>query len=75
MFASTPVLLAVVNDIDSGHPALFNGVFMTINFLTSAVAAVFIGLLGDYADLETAFYISPLLGLLALPFIYRLTTD
>ncbi len=75
MFASTPVLLAVVNDIDSGHPALFNGIFMTINFLTGAVAVVLIGFIGDYIDLETAFYISPILGLFALPFIYRLTTN
>lgn len=75
LFASTPVLLALVNDIDSEHPALLNGIFMTINFLTAAFAAVFIGFISDHINLETAYYVAPLLGLLALPFISRLRTN
>jgi len=72
MFAATPVLLAVVNDIDSEHSAFLNGIFMTINFLFSALAVVIVGVMGDIIGLELAYSISPLFGLLAIPFIIRL---
>ncbi len=69
MFASTPVLLAVVNEIDSEHAAFLNGIFMTINFLFSALAVIIIGVLGDLIGLQMTYSISPLFGLLAIPFI------
>jgi hypothetical protein len=69
MFASTPILLAVVNDIDSEHAAFLNGVFMTINFLFSAFAVILVGVSGDLIGLEMTYSISPLFGLLAVPFI------
>jgi len=72
MFAATPVLLAVVNDIDSEHSAFLNGIFMTINFLFSALAVIIIGVLGDIIGLEFAYSISPIFGLLAVPFIIGL---
>jgi FSR family fosmidomycin resistance protein-like MFS transporter len=72
MFATTPVLLAIVNDVDSEHPALMNGIFMTINFLISSIAVVAVGFMGDFFGLENAYFLSPLLGLLALPFILKL---
>ena len=72
MFAATPVLLAVVNDIDSEHSAFLNGIFMTINFLFSALAVIIVGVLGDLIGLQLTFSISPLFGLLAIPFIIGL---
>ncbi|MBU1096719.1 MAG: MFS transporter [Bacteroidetes bacterium] len=72
MFATTPVLLAIVNDVDSENPALMNGIFMTINFLISSIAVVAVGFMGDFFGLENAYFLSPLLGLLALPFILKL---
>lgn len=72
MFATTPVLLAIVNDVDSEHPALMNGIFMSINFLISSIAVVTVGFMGDFFGLEKAYILSPLLGLLALPFILKL---
>jgi FSR family fosmidomycin resistance protein-like MFS transporter len=74
IFASTPVLLAIINDIDSEHPAMLNGIFMTINFLVSAIATVLVGFIGDKFDLTTAYYFTPALGLLAIPFIARLNS-
>lgn len=72
MFAATPVLLAEVNSIDTEHPALINGVFMTINFLVSAFSLLFIGSLGDLLGLETSYMITAVAGLLAIPFILKL---
>jgi FSR family fosmidomycin resistance protein-like MFS transporter len=72
MFAATPVLLAVINDIDSEHSAFLNGIFMTINFLFSGLAVVIVGVMGDVIGLELAYSISPLFGLLAIPFMLKL---
>jgi FSR family fosmidomycin resistance protein-like MFS transporter len=72
MFSATPVLLAVVNDIDSEHSAFLNGIFMTINFLFSASAIIIVGLMGDLIGLQLTFSISPIFGLLAVPFIIGL---
>ncbi len=75
MFAATPVLLAEVNSIDTEHPALINGVFMTINFLVSALALLIIGSLGDLFGLETAYIITAIIGILAIPFILRIPSE
>lgn len=72
MFAATPVLLAVINDIDSEHSAFLNGVFMTINFLFSALAVIIVGVLGDIIGLLLTYSISPLFGLFAIPFMLKL---
>jgi FSR family fosmidomycin resistance protein-like MFS transporter len=72
MIASTPVLLAIINDIDSEHMSLINGIFMTLNFLVSGLAITLIGVLGDNLGLDTTYVIAPILGLLALPFIWKL---
>lgn len=75
MFAGTPVLLAEVNSIDTEHPALINGIFMTINFLVSAFALLIIGSLGDLVGLENAYIITAIIGIIAIPFILRIPSD
>ncbi|MFH2031556.1 MAG: MFS transporter [Bacteroidota bacterium] len=75
LFASTPVLLAVVNEIKSDHPVFLNGIFMTINFVFSALGVMVIGVLGDLFGLKIAYILSPFLGLLTIPFIYKLRTQ
>lgn len=72
MFAATPVLLAEVNSIDTEHPSLINGIFMTINFLVSAFALLIIGFFGDLFGLETAYIITALVGVLSIPFILKI---
>lgn len=72
MIASTPVLLAIINDINSEHMSLINGIFMTLNFLVHGLAITLIGVLGDNLGLDTTYTIAPILGLLAIPFIWSL---
>lgn len=72
LFAFTPVLLAIVNESKSEFPTFLNGIFMTINFLTSAVTISLIGLSADFFSLETTYYISSVLGLLTIPFVLRI---
>ena len=72
IFAFTPILLAIVNDSKSEFPTFLNGVFMTINFLTSAVTISLIGLFADYFSLETTYLIAAVTGIITVPFVIKL---
>lgn len=68
-FASNPVMLAIVNEIKSERPAFINGVYMTINFVISAITVTLAGALGDFVGLDLMYKIVSLFPLMAIPFI------
>jgi FSR family fosmidomycin resistance protein-like MFS transporter len=72
MFATTPVLLAEVNVIKSEHSGLFNGIFMTLNFISGAIAMLVIGFAGDLFGLKTTYIFASGISLFSLFFILRL---
>ncbi len=72
LFASTPVLLAVVNDTKSEHPSFVNGLFMTVNFSFAAIGVFCVGLLGDVFGLHTTYLIAACGGVFTLLFILNL---
>ena len=72
LFAPTPVMLALVQDIGSDRPAFINSIYMTINFSIGAVTNLMVGILGDVIGLETTYFISILLAVLAIPCAYKL---
>ena len=69
LISSTPVLLALVMDIDSEHQAFLSGVFMFISFVSSSVTALFVGILSDYIGLVATYKVSSILAFLAIPFV------
>ncbi|UCH94517.1 MAG: MFS transporter [Candidatus Aminicenantes bacterium] len=72
IIGSTPVLLALVQDLNSDRPAFMNSIFMTISFFLTAVATMMVGFLGDHIGLESTFWLSAFLGFGSLPFILKL---
>jgi len=72
LFSSTSVLLAVINEYDSNHPAFINGLFMTINFLAGAGSVLLIGLLSDSVGFDATYKFTSVLGFLSIPFILSL---
>lgn len=72
LFAFTPVLLALVNESKSELPTFLNGIFMTINFLTSAITVTIIGASADLFSLSTTYSIAAFAGLGAIPFVLML---
>ncbi len=68
LFASSPIQLALVQEAGTSRPAFFNSLLMTVNIITSALAALFIGTLGDQVGLESAFRIAAGLTVLSVPF-------
>lgn len=69
IISSTPVLLALVMDIDSEHQVFLSGVFMFISFISTSVTSLFIGILSDYIGLIDTYKISSILAFLAIPFV------
>ncbi len=72
IFAFTPVLMALVNESDSDFPTFINGVFMTINFLTSAITISIIGFFADWFSLQTTYIGASIIGLGTIPFVLKL---
>lgn len=70
--SSTPVLLAMVQEHLPEHRAVGNGVFMLISFALRPIAILSIGFMGDRFGLTSAFYISAVVALLAIPAIMAL---
>lgn len=69
IISSTPVLLAMVMDIDSEHQAFLSGIFMFISFLSTSVTNLFVGILSDYIGLIDTYKVSSILAFLAIPFV------
>lgn len=72
IFASGPIVLALVQDAGSDHPAFMNSLFMTLNWLTSAGMILVVGSLGDRIGLEATYRVTAALSLLAVPFLFLL---
>ncbi len=72
IFASTPVVLALLQEMGSERPAFVNSIFMTISFSASSIAVVLVGWLSDYIGLEMTFEVTSYIGLAAIPFVFYL---
>ena len=72
LFASGPVMLAMVQDTDTEHPAFVNGIYMTVNFGISSLIVLLIGVLGDTWGLEITYKICALVSFGAVPFVWMI---
>ncbi len=70
--STTPVMLAVVQDNMPENRAMGNGIFIAISFLVRPIAIFGNGLIGDHFGLHTTYFISALIALIAIPFVFRL---
>jgi len=72
LFASGPIILALVQDTDSDHPSFVNGIYMTLSFGVSSIMVLLIGFLGDRFGLILTYQICAVLSILSIPFILML---
>ena len=72
VYATTPLFMATVNECESDHPALLNGIFMTINFSTSVLTLPLLGFASDLLSMQTTFTIAAAISFLTIPFIIKL---
>ena len=66
-FASTPVFMAMIHDLNSDRPAFANGIFMTVSFAASSIVALLVGILADRYGFIRTYQITAALSLLAFP--------
>ncbi|MEA2012330.1 MAG: MFS transporter [Verrucomicrobiota bacterium] len=69
LFASGPVILALVQEVGSERPAFMNSISMTINFSISTLMVLFVGYCGDVLGLEYTFKICAVVSCFSLPFL------
>jgi len=67
-----PVLLALVQDHLPNNRAIGNGLYLSISFVLRSLATLLVGVLGDRFGLESAFYGSAIISLLAVPWVFFL---
>ena len=70
--SATPVMLAMVQEHLPNNRAMANGLFMSLAFLIRPVAAFMIGVIGDNFGLRSAFFLTAMIALLAIPVIFYL---
>ena len=75
IFAPSPVLLALVQDVSNEKPVFLNSIYMTISFVTTSLAVVLAGILGDWISLANTYKLSAFLALGAIPFVLMLKAD
>ncbi len=69
LFASSPVLLALVHDIDSKRMSFINGVYMTLNFTLNSLMVLIVGFAADRIGLDLTYKISALVAAVSIPFV------
>jgi FSR family fosmidomycin resistance protein-like MFS transporter len=69
LLATTPVVMAIVQESFPQNRALANGIYMAISFLLFAGTTVAVGAMGDALGLRSAFAASAGLALVAVPMV------
>ncbi len=71
-FSTTPIMLALANEIKSERPAFVNGLYISVNFFSGGLAVIFAGFLGDVFGLAFTYKIISVALFLALPVVRKL---
>ena len=72
LLSTTPVMLALVQEHAKNSPAAANGLFMMASFMARSAVVVIVGFIADIIGLRAAFFLSSFMGLLGIPFIFKL---
>jgi FSR family fosmidomycin resistance protein-like MFS transporter len=72
LFASGPVILALVQETNTERPAFINSIYMSINFSISSLMVLIVGILGDKLGLQLTYQICAVLAFVSIPFIFIL---
>jgi len=73
MFSTSPVMLALVQNVGIEHPSFFNGIYMTLSFGISSLTLFTVGWMGDIFDFQITFTVSAITAFLSIPFIFLMT--
>jgi len=74
IFSSSPVLLAVIHEVDTKMPIFVNSLYMSINFSISSIVVLLMGIYGDSMGLDKTYEIASILAFCAIPFAFMLNS-
>ncbi|MFT7004319.1 MAG: FSR family fosmidomycin resistance protein-like MFS transporter [Sulfurimonas sp.] len=72
IFSSTPVLLAIIHEVDTKMPIFVNSLYMSVNFSISSIVVLLMGIYGDLVGLDETYVIATVLAFCAIPFAMML---
>ena len=72
LLSVTPVILAMVMDIDSKHSVFLSSIFMFLSFVSASFTALFVGVMSDWIGLINTYKISAAIAFLAIPVVFML---
>jgi FSR family fosmidomycin resistance protein-like MFS transporter len=72
LLSTTPVMMALVQEHAKSSPSAANGLYMMVSFMARSAIVVVVGFIGDLIGLRATYFLSAVMGLLAIPFILRL---
>ncbi|OFX88376.1 MAG: hypothetical protein A2W99_07850 [Bacteroidetes bacterium GWF2_33_16] len=72
LLSVTPVILAMVMDIDSKHSVFLSSIFMFLSFVSASFTALFVGIMSDWVGLINTYKISAAIAFLAIPVVFIL---
>ncbi|MCA1797539.1 MAG: MFS transporter, partial [Geobacteraceae bacterium] len=67
IFASGPVLMATIQDVDTHMPTFMNSMYMFINFGVGSVVVFVMGAMGDSLGLQLTYQICVIAAVGAIP--------
>lgn len=71
-FASSPVVMAYVQEANSKNPTVSNSIYMMIDFATILCALLFTGVAGDFLGLKSGFILCGFISCFGFPFVILL---
>ena len=72
ILSTTPVMLALVQEHARRSPSAANGLYMMASFMARSAIVVVVGYIADHIGLRTTYFLSAAIGLLGIPFIFKL---
>ncbi len=69
LFASGPVMLALVHDFDTKHTSFVNGLYMTVNFIFSSLMTLLVGIAADKWGMDFTYQLTAYVSACAIPFV------
>ena len=75
LFASAPIILALVQANNSHRPAFISSIYFSLGFFINATGVFLVGFSGDNIGLETTFKICASMSIVSLLFIFFLPED
>ena len=72
ILSTTPVMLALVQEHARSSPSAANGLYMMASFIARSAIVVVVGFIADHIGLRATYFLSAALGLLGVPFIFKL---